>query len=149
MRRLSNDAQHDLQLRSLVEDLCRRVWPHDYVSEYAAMLNWVRKNIRYMRDPITIEQVKSPRAVLAERAADCDDVATLLAAMVGAAGGRSRFVAAAFKTGPDGQPVMAHVWCEAFDPVSNAWVALDPVPGKRVPTMLGKVVHRIVADAVG
>ena len=73
MRRLALAAQGDVQLRELAESIVKGVHPRDYASEYSAVLNWVRKNIRYVRDPVTIEQVKTPRATVETRGGDCDD----------------------------------------------------------------------------
>lgn len=147
MRHLAVEAQNDLQMRELAERLTAGLWPNDYVSEYAAALNWVRRHIRYLRDPVSIEQVATPRATLERRCGDCDDMAVLLAALVGHLGGQSRFVAGAFKA-HQGRPILSHVWCEAKDPTSGAWVTLDPVPGRRVQQMLGKTIKRIQHPAV-
>jgi len=148
MRRLAMDAQMDLGLRQLVEDIVRDVWPHDYLSEYVAILNHVRQHIRYVRDPITIEQVATPQATLRKRTGDCDDQAILIATLVGLIGGRSRFVAGAFRKAPDGRSVLEHVWCEAYEPRGKFWVALDPIPGRNVPQMLGRVVDTLVGAGV-
>lgn len=148
MRRLAQEAQWDPALRELANEITRGVWPNDYISEYAALLNWVRRNIRYTRDPATMEQVQSPRATLELRSGDCDDYAVLLAALVGVIGGQSRFVAGAFRRGSSGAPVLSHVWCSALDPTSGAWVALDPVPGRRVNQMLGSTLERLTARGV-
>jgi transglutaminase-like putative cysteine protease len=148
MRQLAQRAQSDLGLRELAEEIVHHVFGHDYLSEYAAILNWVRSHVRYTRDPRTIEQVKSPRAVVETGHADCDDMATLISALIGHLGGATRFVAGAFKRGPGGRSMLAHVWCEAFDPPTNTWVVLDPVPGKRVPQMLGSTIDRISLSAI-
>lgn len=142
MHQLAREAQADQSMRELTEQIVAGLWPNDYLSEYVAVLNWVRRHIRYSRDPITIEQVKAPRATIETRTGDCDDMAVLLAAMVGHLGGESRFVAGAFRS-HRGRPVLSHVWCEAKDPSSGAWVALDPVPGRRVDQMLGNTIHRV------
>jgi transglutaminase-like putative cysteine protease len=142
MHYLAVQAQHDLQMRELAERIVGGLWPNDYVSEYAALLNWVRRHIRYVRDPAIVEQVKTPRATLETRCGDCDDMAVLLSALVGHLGGQSRYVAGAFKA-YQGRPILSHVWCEAKDPTSGAWVALDPVPGRRVGQMLGRTIKRI------
>jgi transglutaminase-like putative cysteine protease len=123
----------DASIRAFAEEIVRNIWRHDYLSEYAAVLNWCRRNIRYVRDPVTIEQVKTPRAVIETEAGDCDDQSVLIATLCGALGARVRFVAGGFK----GDGALAHVWCEAFDPASGAWVVLDPVPGRNVTKMLG------------
>jgi len=142
MHRLALEAQSDPRLREVAESIVAGLLPHDYVSEYAALLNWVRRHIRYSRDPVTVEQVKTPQATLETGTGDCDDLAVLLAALVGQIGGQSRFVAGAFKR-HRGHAVLSHVWCEAFEPTCGAWIALDPVPGRMVHQMLGTTIERI------
>lgn len=145
MSRLANDAQMDPAIRALTERVVRGLFPHDYLSEYVAVLCWIRTHIRYTRDPVTIEQVKTPRAVIETESADCDEMGTLAAAMVGTIGGKSRFVAATFKGGA-GQ--LTHVWAEGWEPNSKAWVILDPVPGRRVGQMVGNIVRTMVHPGV-
>lgn len=147
MRRLALQAQSSLKMRDLAAAIVRNVWPRDYASEYTALLNWVRRNIRYIRDPRTVEQVQTPDATLAILSGDCDDMATLLAALVGHLGGASQFCAGAFKE-HNGRPVLSHVWCEALEPVTRTWIVLDPVPGQRVHQMLGGTIQRLTAPGV-
>lgn len=144
MAKLIVDGQYDGALRNLAEQIVRGLTPHDYLSEYAAVLNWVRQNIRYVRDPRTIEQVKTPRVIVETGSADCDDMAILIGTLVGALGGQVRLVAAAFA----GKEHLTHVWCEAFDPLSKAWVVLDPVPGRRVDEMLKRISKRLVVSVL-
>lgn len=148
MARLANEAQLDPQLRLLWERICKGVRQKDYISEFAAVLNWVRQNIRYSRDPRTIEQVRTPQAVVRDRTGDCDDMACLIATLVGLGGGISRYCAGAFQRGPDGQPALAHVWAEALDDKNGAWIVLDPVPERRVHQMLGQAIQVITHPAV-
>jgi len=144
MSKLAREAQFDVAIRALTERVVKGLISHDYLSEYAAILCWIRTNIRYIRDPVTIEQVKTPRAVIETEAADCDEMGTLAAAMVGTIGGRSRFVAATFNSSKP----LTHVWAEAFDPASKAWVILDPVPGRRVGEMVGRIVRTVIHKGV-
>lgn len=137
-----------VELRLFAEQLVRGLWPHDYLSEYAALLDWVRTHIRYVRDPVNAEQVKTPQVTIETGTGDCDDSCTLLGTLVGALGGRARYVAGAFKRDIDGSLNFSHVWCEAFDPASQAWVVLDPVPGRNVASMLRRLIDSIVIEAV-
>lgn len=148
MVRLTQDGQKDVELRLFTEKLCRHIFPHDYLSEYAAILNWVRTHIRYSRDPVTIEQVKTPRAIVETETGDCDDMTVLIGTLVGIMGGKARYVAGAFVRGADGRPTFSHVWCEAWEPNAKAWVVLDPVPGRRVHEMLNRMIDSIAALAV-
>ena len=147
MVQMTRQGQLDQQMMSLAQKIVKGLFPHDYLSEYVALLNWVRTNIRYVRDPRTIEQVKSARAVVETSTGDCDCMCTLLGTLIGHIGGQVRYVAGAFKAGRGG-PVLSHVWAEAFDPGSKTWVVLDPVPGRRVGKMLNKLVHAVVIPAI-
>jgi hypothetical protein len=83
---------------------------------------------------------------------NCDDLAIVIGAMVGQIGGQIRLVAGAFKNGAihpkTGKPMLAHVWVEAYDPTSSSWVVLDPVPGRRVDQMLGRLAHTLMMPVV-
>lgn len=136
MARETQLAQQDPSLRLFAEKLVTGVFPHDYLSEYVAVANWVRTHIRYSRDPITIEQLKTPQAVLETETGDCDDLAILVGSLVGTLGAKVRFVAGGFAVNS-----LSHVWCEAWEPNIKAWVVLDPVPGRRVGQMLGRLVE--------
>lgn len=143
MVRLTRAGLADVKIRLLAEEIVRDLWPHDYLSEYAAVLQWVRMNIRYTRDPIVIEQVKTPQAILETGTGDCDDMSVIIGTFVGTLGGKARYVAGGFRPG-----ALSHVWCEAFDPASKKWVVLDPVPGRNVAEMLRRLVNTVVVDAV-
>lgn len=149
MVRVSVDGVNDVRLRLFAEKLVRQLRPHDYLSEYAAVLNWVRANIRYSRDPATIEQVKTPQVVLETETGDCDDQTVLVGTLVGTLGARVRYVAGAFARDASGQAILSHVWAEAYDPTAHAWVVLDPVPGRNVANMIRRLVDSIVVPAIG
>lgn len=148
MARLAQEAQLDPRIRVLAEQIVGGLFAHDYLSEYVALLNWVRSHVRYLRDSIVVEQVKGPRVTVETGQGDCDDQATLLAALVGAIGGKARFVAGAFRY-VNGRPALSHVWTEAWEPASKVWVILDPVPGQRVAQMRGNLQSTITLPAVG
>jgi len=147
MRRLAMASQADVRLRGLATSIVRRLKQQDYISEYAAILDWVRRHIRYVRDPRTVEQVSTPQATLSVGTGDCDDMAVLISSLVGHIGGSTRFRAGAFKRS-GGVPMLSHVWVEAFDPATRAWVVLDPVPGQRVNSMLSGLVATLTAPAI-
>lgn len=135
MRRLVLASQTSWKLRELVEDICRALRGKDYLSEMVALYHFVCRAVRYQRDPRTVELVKTPEATLATGVGDCDDQATLLAAMTLLSGADARFVVVGFR--PDG--VFTHVFCEAQDPRTRRWVTLDPVAGRRTAEMLRRV----------
>lgn len=152
MAEFIRQGQYDHRLREFVErEIVGELFPHDYLSEYAAILNWVRGNIRYMRDPRTVEQVKTPAVVLETRTGDCDDMSVLIGALVGLVGGQVRLVAGGLANAgrvASGRPILSHVWLEAFDPTSKSWVVLDPVPGRKVHQMLKRMTNRLTLEVL-
>jgi len=152
MAKFVQKGQYDQRVRGLVEEIVRDLWPHDYLSEYAACLNWARANIRYSRDPRTIEQVKDAATTIDTKTGDCDDMAVVIGTMVGTIGAQVRLVAGAFGHSPkhpeNGLPLLSHVWVEAFDPNSGAWVVLDPVPGRKVDQMVSRLARVVVVEVL-
>lgn len=135
MRRLVLAAQTSWPLRRLVENVCRELAGKDYLSELVALHYFVCQRVRYQRDPLTVELVKTPEATLSTGVGDCDDIATLLAALVLLAGSQARFVTVGFvPRGP-----FTHVYCEGLDPRTKRWVVLDPVAGPDTAQMLRRV----------
>src|SRR5688572_16278606 len=120
MRRIALAAQTSWPLRRLVEEICRELRSKDYLSELAALGHWVWRNIRYQRDPRTVELVKTPEATLASGVGDCDDMATLLGALVLLSGSQARFVTVGFQpAGPH-----THVFAEGIEPRTQRWITL-------------------------
>lgn len=77
------------RIRALAIDIVRNagVPDKDYYGEMVAIHNWVRDNIRYVRDPIGQETLSYPEeTAFNSRAGDCDDLSTLEMALLGAIG---------------------------------------------------------------
>ena len=135
MRALALGAQTSWPLRALVEAICRHIPAKDYLSELLALYHYAESRVRYMRDPRTVELVKTPEATLRTGTGDCDDIATLLGALLLLAGAQIRFVTVGFRR----NRMMTHVFVEAFEPRRQRWVVLDPVAGPRTAEMLRRV----------
>jgi predicted transglutaminase-like cysteine proteinase len=131
MRELAQRGKKDLEVRALVEQLNADVAEGDYASELLAIYYWVTQNVRYMRDIDGVEFLKTPRKLLETRSGDCDDIATLLAAMFMAAGNPVQFAVASFKPG---KPVFSHVFVEVLTP--HGPVIFDPVANRDTKKML-------------
>ncbi len=96
---------------------------NDRPGEAAAVLAWIRDQVRYVGDPVGVERVQSPHHTLTQaRAGDCDDLSTLAAALLGAIGHRTRFVTGGMSPG-----AWRHVWVEVD---VGGWVALDACAAK-------------------
>jgi transglutaminase-like putative cysteine protease len=68
-------------------------------AEVKCLQNWVRDNIRYVRDVRDVETLRTPPEVLRGRTGDCDDKALLLATLLEAVGYRTKFGAIGVRGG--------------------------------------------------
>lgn len=119
-------------VRTKAEQLTRSLPPRQWFAEIRALHEFVRDEIRYLRDPVNMERVATPEMTLEIGQGDCDDKATLLAAMLDSIGHPARFVALAFNG--DG---FSHVLVETK--VRNTgndradWMPLETIlPGKEM-----------------
>lgn len=146
MAKFIERGQYDYRMRALSEKIVKGLWPHDYLSEYAAILHWVQSNIRYSRDPRSIEQVKTPAVTIDTGTGDCDDLSVVVGTLAGLLGAAVRLVAGGFSSAK--QAPLSHVWLEAYEPNSKAWVVLDPVPGRKVGQMISRVRKTLVKEVL-
>lgn len=119
MRDLARRYQRHSAIYLRARALIARVTPRDWTAEIRAVFEFVRDRIRYTRDVRSAETLQTPPATLEIAHGDCDDKATLLAALLGAIGHPTRFVAVGF-TRPEHH---SHVYAEAWD--GTQWIALD------------------------
>ena len=94
MQDLVESGKRSAIIRDLAVDIIRRagVESLDCHGELSSLVSWVRRNIRFVKDPCGVEYVQSPQRLLRSRAGDCDDIATLLAALSESIGHDSEFV---------------------------------------------------------
>lgn len=137
MQRFAHKGKTDLRVRRLVEEICADLEPGDYAGEAYAIYAWVHANIRYMRDIQNVEFVKEPGALLETRSGDCDDMSTLIAAMLMACGNNAVFSLVAF----DGAPMPSHVYCNVVAP-GNKLIPLDPVANRITSSMMKRITAR-------
>lgn len=105
-------------IRELSLKIMQMVPGKQWTKEAAALQNWVRRHIRYVKDVRGVETVQSPVKTLQLKAGDCDDQATLLATFLEAAGHATRFVAVARKRG-----VFSHVYVEVK--IGHQWLPVE------------------------
>lgn len=120
------------RIRALAIDIVRKagVREKDYYGEASALYNWVRDNIRYLRDPIDQETLLQPEHMVfaengnpAPMAGDCDDQVVLLMALLGSVGMESYPVV----VGTDPK-MFSHVYLHAIIPQGNHRMAGQIVP---------------------
>jgi hypothetical protein len=97
-------ASEDIVVRKVAEAIVKKVEPRDYEGEARAIHDWVKKHIRFTRDPLGVELVKTPRRLLMDYAAerkagrpglilcDCDESSLLLAALLRSIGHNAMIV---------------------------------------------------------
>ncbi len=122
MHQLAKEGKTDWKFiqfaRSLVQGCPRK----DYYCELKTIFDFVKKTIRYVRDPEMVELVQSPWATMESRGGDCDDMAVIVGALMGALGASYKFVTVkADKSRPDD---WSHVYVKIFVP-HYGWVSAD------------------------
>ena len=140
------EAQSDPSIRYAAEELIAQVQSKDYLSEILAVYYFVLRYTRYANDPRPVEMVKRPAHVIKQILAgqrpslDCEDMVTLQAAMLVALGREVRAVTAAFADiFYQGERQYSHIYLQAREPRTGAWVTLDPVAAEDTGTMLRRV----------
>ena len=84
-------------IRYTAHELIENERPKHALGEIAALFEYVQHGIRYVRDPVGVEQVDTARQTLLHGQGDCDDKSVVLAALLHAIGRRTRFVAMGFR----------------------------------------------------
>lgn len=99
MRDLAHAAvrRPDQIVRRQAESLVAPLPPRNWFAEIRALQEFVRDQIRYVRDPVSVERIQTPEQTLQSRQGDCDDKSTLLAALLDSIGHPARFAALGFE----------------------------------------------------
>lgn len=87
----------DQIVRRQAESLVLMLPARDWFAEIRALQEFARDQIRYVRDPVSVERIQTPEQSLQSRQGDCDDKATLLAALLDSIGHPARFAALGFE----------------------------------------------------
>ncbi len=104
-----------------------QITDNDQSRQVEVVLEFVRRNVTYVRDPVESEYVISPINLLQQIQAgqqaygDCEDSCLLLNSMLGSLGFPTRFIA----TKVNGADWWNHVIASVF--VGGRWVDLDPI----------------------
>lgn len=99
---------------SIVSDVANR----DFRGEAQAIFDWVKKNIKFRGE--YAETIQSPLVTLELQAGDCDDHATLIAALLATIGHAVKFKTVA-TSGQD----FTHVYAVAIDKRTGAEIPMD------------------------
>lgn len=118
MSRFVKQYKTNPKIFELARCIVRPVRGESWAQEATAMLNFVRRNIRYTRDVQGVETVQSPLQTLRLRTGDCDDLSVLLASLLASIGHSTRFVAVGFRKGS-----LSHVLVETR--IGGNWVPME------------------------
>src|SRR5271166_1066957 len=124
MRHLVDEALADQNFVNFAVRIVSTVPAYHDLGEAEALYAWVKKNIRFTKDPVTKEKLYPPQQLLKIKAGDCDDISMLLGALLLALGYPARLITLAAN---QNQPTeFSHVYVEAeIPPGSNNWVPMD------------------------
>ena len=141
MIRAANSASITLQIRDLAESIIQAVPDKDYAGQINAIQRWVKTHIRYVRDPVHAEMLKTPHALLESPYGDCDDQATLVAALAQAIGFPARFIA----IGMHDPCIFEHVYAEVR--LGTVWVSVETTEPVEIGWQPENVLARMVRHA--
>jgi len=125
MRKLVRHYKRDPHIMEVARAVVAMLPAKNWRAENAAMLDFVRNEIRYTADVNGVETLYTPDKLLDVRQGDCDDMATLLATLLESIGHPTRFKAVGFA--PD---ELSHVYVQVRD--GTEWVSLDATENERV-----------------
>lgn len=84
IRALANQFKKDIRLRELAGDIVRPYRKN--VDKIEAVFDWIKANVKYVRDIEGIETIHTPYKILRQGYGDCDDLATISATLLKAVG---------------------------------------------------------------
>jgi hypothetical protein len=120
MARTARQAQRDPEVRAVAEQIIGA--EQSYYGQARAIHDWVVRNVKYTPDPFYREAIKPPRLLLAQPYGDCDDIATLTAALLGSIGYDVQFQAVGF-----GEPgLYQHVFTQVM--IGPEFITSDATP---------------------
>jgi hypothetical protein len=121
MRSLIERAKENYSFVLFSRNLVGHHLGHDFYSEINTIFEFVRDEIRYVRDPFGIELVQSPMRSLQVLQGDCDDKTVIFCALAEAIGHRTRIVLES----ANGQG-WSHVRADVF--YKGQWIPADCTP---------------------
>lgn len=122
-KRLVEGAKRDPGFRRSVLEVVALVDQRDYAAEVSAVFAFIKRHVRYTRDPLGLEHFTNPVDMMrqiereGQTFEDCDGTAILAAAMLETIGNPTRFVVGRIAD----QAV--HIWTEAR--VGARWIPLE------------------------
>lgn len=120
MRAMVETSKTDGAILQTAHSLVGLTPQHNPRTEAETLFQFVRDDVRYVRDIHGVETLTEPAFVLQRMTGDCDDKATLLATLLEAVGYPTRFVLAGYETPGEFQ----HVYLQTL--IDGEWITADP-----------------------
>lgn len=103
MSQVARQASADPTIRTAALAIVGHLGSNDYLNEALAIGQFVKDHVRYVKDPLGIEQLQDPRLLLAnatkgEAQGDCDDMSALTAALLLSIGHQPYFKIVRYKS---------------------------------------------------
>jgi transglutaminase-like putative cysteine protease len=118
MGKIAKEYRRAPAIRELALFLVQHLPPKDWSGEARAIHNYVRDQIRYVKDIAGCETIQTPIQTLKIRQGDCDDKSTLVASLLGAIGHPVRFVAVGME-----KDNYSHVFPQTK--IGGRWITLE------------------------
>jgi len=118
MEKMIRDGVKDPLIRETAIGIVRGLPGKDYLGEIFRIYNWVKQNVRFTRDPVSLELLQSAMRTLKEKVGDCDDYTVLLSTLLQALGHATRIKTIATRAGE-----YHHVYPEVK--YRDEWIPLD------------------------
>lgn len=139
---LAREASRRQGLREFAARLALGACPteKDWLCQIKAVHEYVRDQIRYLRDIVDVETVQEPEVTMQMAAGDCDDKVTLACALLNSIGHPCRMVALRFNPNPD----FSHVVAETK--LADRWVGMEltePWPLGKIPPASERMVVKV------
>lgn len=99
----------------------------DFRGEFRAIFDWVRRNIRWTRDPTNKEGIQDAAVTLQWGIGDCDCISILICSLLGSVGARTRLVT--ISNHADAPEDFSHIFPEVR--LDGRWIPVDA--GRRAP----------------
>ena len=125
MKKLIIDSDKDRIVKETAKNIVKDIDPKDHLGQAKAIVAWVRKHFKYVRDIYNVEELTDPVVILHNlkngvnsHSSDCDDFAILISALLRSIGFRTRLEAVGI-----GQEYYNHARLSAF--IVDKWYTIE------------------------
>lgn len=148
MARLVKDYRTNPTIRNVAADMVQHLPGMSFHGEAKTLFDWVQRNVRYLQDVNDVETIQAPDVTLQDRRGDCDDQATLLAALLESIGHPVRFVAIGYTNPSEFDHVFVETrigdtWEGCDTTVPEAYFGWSPEPPYTDDVITARMVHNV------